>query len=265
VYGRRANSIPDQKIVNEGKIHHAVKPLKHIVLFSGGLSSFVVSNRVINKYGKENTKLWFFDTLIEDEDVYRFLEDAQNFLDVKIETFRDGRHPWQVFRDERFIGNSRVPLCNRVLKREVLEKLLRSKYPHKNIKLYLGYDYFEKKRIDRARKSWHKKGYNVEFPLTLPPILSKSDIISHIISQGLFIPKLYCNGFTHNNCGGACVQAGIRQWSKLWKEFPERYLWHEEQEIITREFLNKDVSVLRDRTNKTTKPLTLLQLRKRLE
>jgi len=237
----------------------------HIVLFSGGLSSFEVSSRVINRFGKENVKLWFFDTLIEDNDVYRFLDDSQEKLGIGVTVFKDGRHPWEVFRDERFIGNSRVPLCNRVLKRALLEKLLKSFYPKKNVTLYFGYDSFETKRMEKAKSRWTASGYDVCFPLSEPPFYNKSMLIEQVQLKGLKIPNLYCNGFTHNNCGGACVQAGIGQWSKLWFEFPERYLWHEDQEMITRDYLNKDVSVLRDRTSNNTRPLTLRELRYRLE
>jgi len=232
-----------------------------IVLFSGGLSSFEMGRRVLKTYGEENVRFWFFDTLIEDEDVYGFITDAQEFYRKPIEFFKDGRNPWQVFRDERFIGNSRVPLCNRVLKREVLEDLLRKKFPQKDVILCLGYEHREIKRMDRAKLLWLKKGYDVEFPLVNPPYMEKSDLLEFVSSKGLIVPKLYKNGFTHNNCGGACVQAGIFQWSKLWKEFPERYLWHEQQEIVTREYLQKDVSILRERKNNLTKPLTLKRLR----
>jgi len=237
----------------------------HIVLYSGGLSSYEVSSRVISRFGKENVQLWFFDTLIEDNDVYRFIIDSQNVFGLEVDVFKDGRHPWQVFRDERFIGNSRVPLCNRVLKRELLERTLRIRFPMRNVVLYFGYDFNEIKRMNRAKTKWTTSGYDISFPLSEPPFLDKVALVNHVLCDGIKIPKLYCNGFSHNNCGGACVQAGIQQWSKLWFEFPERYLWHENQENITREYLNKDVSILRDRTNKTLKPLTLHELRCRLE
>ena len=48
----------------------------HIVLISGGLASFVAGFRVKQKYQDENIRFWFFDTLIEDSDLYRFLSDC---------------------------------------------------------------------------------------------------------------------------------------------------------------------------------------------
>ena len=84
-------------------------------------------------------------------------------------------------------------------------------------------------------------------------------------SYGFKVPKLYLYGFTHNNCGGACVKAGISQWVKLYKYSPKSFLWHEEQEIETRKLLKKNVSILRDRHGKVTKPFTLRELRTKIE
>jgi len=53
---------------------------QHIVLLSGGLASFEMAKRVLIKYGEDQIGIWFFDTLIEDEDLYRFIDDAENWL-----------------------------------------------------------------------------------------------------------------------------------------------------------------------------------------
>ena len=242
-----------------------MEQIDHIVLFSGGLASFEAGKRVLYKIDNENVKFWFFDTLVEDPDLYRFMDDCMNYLNIDIEIHKDSRNPWQVFRDEKFIGNTRVPLCTRVLKRRVLEKLLKVRYPKKNCILYLGYENHETNRISKSLAKWQKKGFRVDFPLQYKPILSTKQLRMKIESYGLKIPNLYNLCFKHNNCGGACVQAGLKQWSLLYKLFPERYLWNEEQEQLTRKLLNKDVSILRDRRDYKTKPLTLKKLRLRIE
>ena len=236
----------------------------NIVLFSGGLASFEVGRRVISKYGMKKVEFWFFDTLIEDVGLYRFLRECESKLNMRIERFSDGRNPWQVFRDERFIGNSRVPLCNRVLKRELLERLLRIRFPNKDVVLYMGYEWHETHRMAKARRRWKAKGYAVDFPLERPPFLNSTDLKGIAESEGVEVPRLYRMGFGHNNCGGACVQAGVGQWSLLWRVLPNRFLWHEEQEQLTRAYLQKDVSILRDRAGGKTRPLTLRELRSRL-
>tara|TARA_R110000824_G_scaffold82277_6_gene206293 strand:- start:505 stop:657 length:153 start_codon:yes stop_codon:yes gene_type:complete len=47
--------------------------MNHIVSLSGGISSAVAANRVIERYDKDKVTLWFADTLWEDQDLYRFL------------------------------------------------------------------------------------------------------------------------------------------------------------------------------------------------
>jgi hypothetical protein len=58
--------------------------MKHIIQFSGGICSFFAAKRVVKKYGKENVILLFCDTLIEDEDLYRFIEDTKNIWGVNL-------------------------------------------------------------------------------------------------------------------------------------------------------------------------------------
>lgn len=240
--------------------------VQHIVLFSGGLASFEVARRVISKFGRKNVRLWFFDTRVEDEDLYRFLKDAENLFSIKIERFEDGRNPWQVFKDERFIGNSRVDICSKILKRNLLEKLLHQHFPNKKqVTLYFGLEWTETHRMEVLKPRWSEKGYRVEFPLTWKPLLEPNELAQVPQSLGITIPRLYTLGFSHNNCGGACIKAGIKQWSLLWYTFPERYRWHERNENALREYLRKDVSILRDRKNGSTKPLTLTELRERLQ
>ena len=55
--------------------------MKHIVSFSGGMGSFAEAKSCVDKYGKENVTLLFADTLMEDEDLYRFKDDCVAFLD----------------------------------------------------------------------------------------------------------------------------------------------------------------------------------------
>jgi 3'-phosphoadenosine 5'-phosphosulfate sulfotransferase (PAPS reductase)/FAD synthetase len=240
--------------------------IEHIILLSGGLGSFETARRVIEKYGKDKVYLWFFDTKIEDDDLYRFLADIEKVLDIEIDRYCDGRTPWDVFTDEKFIGNARTDLCSKHLKRLLLERLLREKYPNKNdIILYFGLDWSEQKRIDKLKPKWEQKGYHVDFPLLWEPRISTEDINNICNSLDLRIPRLYKLGFSHNNCGGACVKSGISQWRQLYEEFPERYQWHEEREERLRKELGKNISILRSRKGGKARPLPLRELREEIE
>lgn len=238
---------------------------KHIILFSGGMASFEVCRRVLSSFDKNDIIILFFDTKIEDEDTYRFIDDCENFFRFPIERLEDGRNMWQVFRDERFIGNSQKCVCTRVLKRELLIKFLHKKYSQSEVILYFGLEPFEQKRIKKVEDGWEKRNIEVSFLLLFEPKGNSKLYKETILSNGLEPPRFYGYGFTHNNCGGACVRAGIAQWIHLYNLFPERYLWHEMQEEITREYLNKDISILKDRRGKITKPLTLRNLREQID
>ena len=207
-------------------------------------------------------QLVFSDTLMEDEDLYRFLGDAVLNLGVPMAHIAEGRTPWQVFRDERFLGNSRVDPCSKILKRHLLDKWVSDNFQPADTVLYVGIDWSEMHRLDRLQAG--RAPWKVEAPLCDPPYLNKTDLLNWARSEGLRPPRLYELGFPHNNCGGFCIKAGQAQFAKLLREMPERYAFHEGKEESMRDLLG-DVSILRDRTGGETKPLTLRQLRERIQ
>ena len=82
--------------------------MKHIISYSGGLGSAITADFICKQYGKENVILLFADTLVEDEDLYRFNNDVVKLLGVPLIIIAEGRTPWQVFNDVKYIGNTRV-------------------------------------------------------------------------------------------------------------------------------------------------------------
>jgi hypothetical protein len=83
--------------------------------------------------------------------------------------------------------------------------------------------------------------------------------------RGLEPSESYDEGFAHDNCGGFCIKQGQRGFINLLAKRPGNYRYHEDKEQEFREMVGKDVSILRDRTGGTTKPLTLRVLRERIE
>lgn len=71
-------------------------------IFSGGACSYCTAKRVIENVGKENVVLLFTDTKIEDEDLYRFINEAAEKLGAELIKIADGRTPFEVYRDSRF-------------------------------------------------------------------------------------------------------------------------------------------------------------------
>jgi len=202
--------------------------MKYIISYSGGLGSFMAAELCRSKFGVENCILIFADTNTEDEDLYRFIKETVVYLGVEfVKLDNGGKNIWDVFTKTRFMGNSRVDPCSRVLKREPLEKWVSENYTSDNSVRVVGIGQHEKHRLTRIAKAF--KPWEIYAPLIETP-MTRQDIEAVLLKAGIEPPRLYELGFPHNNCGGFCVKTGQRQMALLLKEFPERYRWHEEQQ-----------------------------------
>jgi hypothetical protein len=72
-------------------------------------------------------------------------------------------------------------------------------------------------------------------------------------------------GFSHNNCGGFCVKAGQGHFALLLRQLPEVYAHHEQKEEDLREYLGKDVAIMKDRSGGTSRPLTMREFRQGIQ
>ena len=237
--------------------------MKHIVMFSGGLTSWAAGRRVAAAHGTDNLILLFADTLMEDEDLYRFLGQAAADVGGRLIKIAEGRDPWQVFFDVRFLGNTRVDPCSKILKRKLLRAWLEEHCDPANTIVYMGLDWTEEHRVETVRK--RMKPWRVEAPLTRPPYHMKEELGDEARKLGIEPGRLYSLGFVHDNCGGFCIKAGQAQFARLLHVMPLRYLYHEGREQDLRRFLGKDVAILRDRRGGKTKPMTMRAFRERLE
>ena len=61
-----------------------------IVMYGGGLPSYEAAKRSIDRYGRESVEIWFADTRMEDEDLYRFNRDVEILLQHNITIFDQG-------------------------------------------------------------------------------------------------------------------------------------------------------------------------------
>ncbi len=205
----------------------------HLVSFSGGMGSFAEAKSCVDKYGKENVTLLFADTLQEDEDLYRFLEDTKKFLGCNFVRLCYGKNLWELFKEQRFVGNSRVDICSRMLKRELLNKYMRDNFKPEDVEHHLGIDYSESHRltgVQERMKPWIYRSTLVE----------EGRIVNKDFSEqfGIERPRLYKLGFSHNNCAGFCVKAGLGHFKILYEKLPELYKYHEEQQEAIKEHFN---------------------------
>lgn len=232
--------------------------IRHHISFSGGLGS-AVSALIAHEQGLEFTLL-FADTLIEDDDLYRFIEDVSSAVGVPITYLRDGRTPWEVFRDVRYHGNSRTAHCSDILKRQQVKQWL-AENAAPDDPMVLGMDMWEQDRIDRAQRHYDRPVVSLlnEYQVWRP------QYDEWLERYGLEKPRLYELGFPHNNCGGFCVRAGLGQHRRLLDVFPERFAWHEEQQRQLMSEVDTARPHLRRVIDGQTEYLTLAQLRAEAE
>lgn len=277
--------------------------MNHVIFYSGGLGSWATAKRVADKQGIDNLYLLFTDTLIEDDDLYRFIIETSGLIfnkDVKTlieltnqipETshkemnnrkkyldclskevnkviphliwLNNGKDVWDVFKEQRYLGNSRLAHCSHVLKQDMSRDYIVDNFSEDDTTLYLGIDWTEKHRTKAPKKNWQP--YTVEFPMCEEPFVTNIDHIKELEVKNLEVPVLYDLGFSHNNCGGFCVRGGQGHFANLLKQRPILYKYHEEKESEMIEYLGRDVSILRKQINGKRENYTLKQLREDYE
>lgn len=101
------------------------------------------------------------------------------------------------------------------------------------------------------------------------PFMNRCDLADNLRDRGIEPPRIYALGYPHNNCGGACILAGISQWAGVLIDNPELYARSEANEQKCLAALRKkglgEFTILRDRRGGETKTLSLKQLREEIE
>lgn len=228
--------------------------MKYYISFSGGIGSAV--SAIIAMENNLDFELLFADTLIEDEDLYRFNDDIAKAVGKEIITLTDGRTPWDVYEDKKWIGNTRTAHCSNELKTKQVEKWL-NENASGDYCLVLGMDWSEIDRIERAKKRWR----NTEVKSLLNEFkVFRHDYETYLSKYGIEKPRLYRYGFEHNNCGGFCCRAGLKQFERLNKVFPERYDFHAKRmDVAMKKIGDTAKPFLRMAINGETKYLTLIE------
>jgi hypothetical protein len=237
---------------------------RHVVMFSGGAGSWATAMRVKLAVGSDAMTLLFADTKVEDPDLYRFVSSAARQLRAELVTVADGRTPFEVFHDDRFLGNSRLANCSKYLKQKPCREWLEANRDPADTIVYVGIDWTEVHRMPAITNGW--KPYEVRAPMTQRPYISKEQVLQWLKKERLKAPRAYAEGFPHNNClQQGCVRGGQAYWATLFRERPAAYRQSEEDEQRLREHLDADVSILKDRTGGRSTPLTLKGFRERLQ
>lgn len=197
----------------------------------------------------------------------------------------EGRDPWEIFRDKRFLGNSLVDPCSRMLKREVIDDW-RMGHCRRVGELFgdpdvscVGIGFHEKHRFDDGAgggivNRYLKEGWLFEAPLIDAEIAFNDGLaLPDGVADLLFAPvekfginqqRLYRQGYRHANCGGMCVKAGQAQWANRYRVQPLRYLYDAMMERKLAAYLGQEVSMLSDRRGGSKTPMSLDKFAERL-
>lgn len=237
---------------------------RHVVMFSSGAGSAMAAKRVAERHGTSELTMLFGDVNGEHPDNYRFLLEAARWVGGELVVLtNDGKTIWDVFRERRFLGNARIDPCSRVLKREPMRAWLEKNRDPVDTTVHLGFDWTEEHRLERARPHWDP--WTVEAPLCWDPVMDKAEGMKEMSDAGIEPPLLTRLGFPHANCGGGCVKAGMKHFAKLLTDLPDEFAKWEENEAEIASFLGKNVTILRDRSGGTVRPMSLTELRLRQE
>lgn len=174
----------------------------------------------------------------------------------------DGRWIWEVFRDERYIGNSRTCPAAKRLKFDQLDGYRAKYYRVRDVVVYLGLDWTEMHRVDRARE--RNAPWRTDFPLLDEPLVWKDALDLASRNRGIDPPRLYALGFAHNNCAGRCCKKGQAAAELLLRHFPDRYA--EDERLEDR--LGADLggyTMMREQVGGKKRSLSLKVLRQRIE
>ena len=197
----------------------------------------------------------------------------------------EGRDPWEVFRDKRFLGNSSVDPCSMYLKREINDAWKMGAcwrtgelFGDADVFVY-GIGEHETHRFDDGkggglRPRLAAKGWQADAPLIeINDALMRGEnvpgeILSLMVAPlpefGIAEPRLYEMGYPHNNCGGFCCKAGQAHWANRFRAQPDRYAYDALMERKLRVYLGADVAMMTDRRGGDKKPLTLDAFAERL-
>lgn len=187
----------------------------------------------------------------------------------------EGRDIWEIYRDEKFLGNSSRDPCSKIDKRQHLTQWCRANLDPANTVIYFGISQGEKHRYEDFDKKtgkprglkhrWAAHGWTAKAPLVDLEVEGNTSPIVYMKREGLVPPRLYAWA-SHNNCGGFCCKAGQHHWKARFEHQPERFRYDAIMEQKIRAYLGKDVSILSDRRGSTKKrPLTLFTFGARLK
>lgn len=188
----------------------------------------------------------------------------------------EGRDPWEIFRDSRFLGNSSVDPCSKIAKRNVADAWRVGNCAREG-ELFgpadliaVGIGDHEAHRFDDGQGGGigprtAADGWVYHAPLQSDPTDCPSLFFAPVEKLGVAPQRLYAKGYKHANCGGFCCKAGQAHYANRFRVDPERFAYDAMMERKLAAYLGGGVSMLTDRRGGDgKKPMTLDQFAERL-
>ncbi|MFF9204370.1 hypothetical protein ACF1AE_21625 [Streptomyces sp. NPDC014986] len=136
---------------------------RHVIQFSGGAGSALTAIRIAERVGPEAMALLIANTQVEDPDLWRFSRDVSDFIGVPLTVVEDGRDPWQLFRDIRFLGNDRFAACTKFLKQIPCREWMEQHAPPETSRGVFG-------RVNESHSGNENEGHPVPFVLGMDTV-----------------------------------------------------------------------------------------------
>lgn len=182
----------------------------------------------------------------------------------------EGRDPWEVFRDEKMLGNSRFDPCSKILKRKQLDAWRSSNCNKSTDAFTVGIGEHEAHRFINGNGGglgprMAAMGWTYEAPLVHPGPW-QFGAFGYLVKAGIAKPRMYLLGYLHANCGGFCIKAGHAHYQNRFRKQPERFAYDEMMEGKIIVFLGRPVAMMTDRSgDNVKKPMPLSAFRAGLE
>ena len=257
-------SIPFPALSQPGLESGLRSPPTYVVMFSGGVCSWAAAKCIVAEHGAAGVVLLFADTNTEHPDTYRFLREAAADVGAPLVTVADGRDIWQVFKDKRFLGNSRIDPCSQTLKRIPLNRWVQQNCDPEKTTLVFGIHWEEAQRFERTAK--RLAPWKCRAPMTEDAYWMTNDEMHQWAKRsGLRRQFLYEIGMPHANCGGCCVKAGKGAFLKAYERNREVFDQWERKEAELQQFLGRPVTILKEVRQGVQHKLSLREFRERIE
>lgn len=273
-------------------------PYHIIVSVSGGLGSAETLRRCVKTYGKDRVVAVFADVKGdgrthsefsnhpqfildmlherfggETRDTYRFIWQLAHHFDIPIHVVKyDDNSIWTTFAQKKFFrlhsGGGFICPASQLNKRQAIVEWIRGNFKAGTYVMALGMAWDEGHRVKSAQGYWSKQ-MGWEVPVIAPnaeyPYADNISTANWCHENDIEIPSAYSLGFSHNNCGGGCVNAGLGHFALLYKDRPDTYWYWAFMEGEAQKAMSRPYTILKRTRDGITSPITLYEYAEYIE